>query len=131
MTSKTVTTKEELKRAKDEGIEEIIVKGKLAEDLHAARKVAKMAPAAIGALGALLAAAVASTTAAPLTGGTSMVVTGLTAVAATPIAVTSGLTVPAVILLSSLGVATVVALFKEYDVEFHATPPVLKLTKHR
>lgn len=53
--------------------------------------------------------------AAPITGGVSMIAP---AASATTIAITCSLTVPAIILASFLGVAMLVALFKEYDFQY-------------
>ena len=41
MTPKIVSTKEELKSAKEQGITEIIITGKLANDLKKSKKIAK------------------------------------------------------------------------------------------
>lgn len=114
MRTRTVTTKEELKKAKADGVDEIIVLGALAKDLNDAQKITKLSSKKIAALTVAIAAAGAGMVAAPITGGVSMIAP---AASATTIAITCSLTVPAIILASFLGVAMLIALFKEYD--FH------------
>ncbi|MFY1022122.1 hypothetical protein [Ectopseudomonas khazarica] len=101
MNTITVTTKEELKSAKDSGCENIIVKGALANDLKKAKKIALAGSVTIGALSAALAAI-------PFTGGLSMV-------AAAPIAALTGFEIAAIIVVASLGLALIIALFKDYE----------------
>ena len=54
MTPKIVSTKEELKSAKEQGITEIIVTGKLANDLKKSKKIALAGTVTIGILTAAL-----------------------------------------------------------------------------
>ncbi len=113
MRSITVTTKEELKSAKDNGYENIIVQGTLANDLKKAKKIALAGSVTIGVLGAALAAI-------PFTGGLSIV-------AAVPIATLTGLEIAAIIIASSLGLALIIALFKDYEeISFEEKKLVLK-----
>lgn len=113
MRSITVTTKEELKSAKDNGYENIIVQGTLANDLKKAKKIALAGSVTIGVLGAALAAI-------PFTGGLSIA-------AAVPIATLTGLEIAAIIIASSLGLALIIALFKDYEeISFEEKKLVLK-----
>lgn len=116
MVTRVVRTKEELKLAKKDDVDQIIVEGKLAKTLREAKKVTTLSAAALGVLTVALAA---GTVAAPVTGGTSL---GITAVAATPVMLATGISVQAIILISVLGVGFVVALFKEYKVEINKKP---------
>lgn len=103
-----VYTKEELKRARDMGVERIIVKGELAEKLYKTRDLKKMSAAGAASL---ISAIGIATAAAPFTGGVSYVV-------ATPIAMTYGLSVPLVIIALGLGMGLVISIFQGYDVTF-------------
>lgn len=128
MTTRTVTTKEELKKAKEDKVDEIVVTGKLAKDLANAQKITKLGKVAMGALTACIAAVAAATVMAPETGGASLL-----AVAATlgTTAATTGLNVSAILLICSLGLTVIMAIFKEYDVITLKLGPdvVIKLKK--
>lgn len=115
MSTRTVTTKEELKKAKEDGVDEIIVLGELAKDLNDAQMITTLSSGAIAALTVAIAAAGAGVAAAPFTGGVSLLAP---AASATTIAITCSLTVPAIILASFFGVAMLVALFKEYNFSY-------------
>ena len=119
-----VTTKEELKKAKENNVDVIIVEGKLAKDLIEARKITKLGKTALAVLTTGIAAGMA---AAPVTGGISL---GLTTALAAPIAVTTGVSVPAIILASFLGVSFIVALFKEYSIEIDIPNGTVIFTKN-
>lgn len=101
MKSVTVTTKGELESAKESGVEEIIVSGSLASDLKKAKKIAFAGAATLGVLGVALAAI-------PFTGG-------LSAFAAAPVAALTGLEIAAIIAAVSVGLALVIAVFKDYE----------------
>ena len=101
MTPKIVSTKEELKSAKEQGITEIIVSGKLANDLKKSKKIALAGTVTIGILTAALAAT-------PFTGG-------ITAFAAAPVAALTGVEIVAIIAAASIGLALIIAVYKEYD----------------
>lgn len=104
----TVTTKEELKNAKEKGYQEIIATGDLATDLKKASVIKALGPVAIGTLTAALALI-------PVTGGVSMVL-------AAPVWATVGITDTVVVTaIVTLGLTLVLAIFKEYDVEFEKT----------
>lgn len=103
--AKIVTTKSELESAKDDGENEIIVKGELADKLKKSKQVAKLSGVGLAALTVALGAA---TLAAPVTGGLSYF-------AAAPVAALTGLEIAAIITASTLGIALIIALFKDYE----------------
>ncbi|MES1312203.1 hypothetical protein ABUS74_16560 [Vibrio cholerae] len=96
-----VRTKEELTRAKDRGESEIIVVGKLADELKKTKKLAYVGAGTLAALTAALAAT-------PFTGGMSMFT-------AAPIAALTGLEISGIIIAASLGLSLIIAVFKGYD----------------
>jgi len=102
MQSVIVTTKDQLEKAKQEKVPEIIVVGDLADSLKRSQQITKLS--AIGL--AVLAASIATI---PISGG-------LSSIAAAPIAAYTGLEIAAIIAAVSLGVALILAIFKEYDV---------------
>ena len=113
----TVSTREELRAAKEAGAREIIVTGELAEKLRKAKKVAFLGKIAMAALVATLGAA---TLTAPVTGGLSYF-------AAAPVATLTGMEIAAIIAASSLGIALVIAVFKDYEeVSFESGKMTLK-----
>ena len=112
MEKREVRTKEELKKAKEDKVDRIIVKGDLVKELNAAKKITTLSAGALAALTAFIGAGVA---AAPFTAGTSL---AISAVAAAPIAVTTGLSIPAIVLIAAVGVNVMIALFKEYTITF-------------
>ena len=100
-----VTTKEELKAAQDQKVNEIIVSGELANKLKKAKQITKLGAAGLGILTAALGFGIV---AAPVTGGLSMF-------AAAPVAALTGLEITAIITASALGIALIIALFKDYE----------------
>lgn len=124
MNTRTVTTKKQLKQAKVDNVQEIIVVGKLAKDLKAAKKITTLGTTALGILTAAIGAGFV---AAPFTAGTSF---GISALAAAPIAATTGVSIPAIILASSLGIGFIMAIFKDYDeIEFDVSGPSIRLKR--
>lgn len=120
MTSRTVTTMEELKRAKEENVEKIIVEGKLAENLVKSKKIATLSAASLTALTAAIATAAASIAAAPVTGGISTIAAPVSLAVMAPIATSTGLSATTIAFLVSVGtggVAVIVALLKGYTIE--------------
>lgn len=69
-----IRTKEELKRAQQEGAEEIVVVGKLASQLYAARKIKTLSKASLGIITSTL--GIGALAALP-TGGLSLGISGL------------------------------------------------------
>ena len=100
-----VTTKEELKKAQEEKVENIIVSGDLADKLKKAKQITKLGATGLGILTAALGVGIV---AAPITGGISMF-------AAAPVAALTGLEIAAIITASALGIALIIALFKDYE----------------
>lgn len=120
MTSRTVTTMEELKRAKEENVEKIIVEGKLAENLVKSKKIATLSTASLTALTAAIATAAASIATAPVTGGISTIAAPVSLAVMAPIAASTGLSATTIAFLVSVGtggVAVIVALLKGYTIE--------------
>lgn len=101
MSSITVTTKKELESAKENRYEEIIVSGKLADNLKKSKKVALAGATTLCVLAAALAAI-------PFTGGLSVF-------AAAPVAALTGIEIVAIIGAASVGLALVIAVFKDYE----------------
>jgi hypothetical protein len=101
MKTVTVTTKTELESAKSNGCEMIVVKGDLANNLKKSKSIAYAGTATLAILGAALAAT-------PFTGGLSFF-------AAAPIAALTGLEISAIIIAASLGMALIIAVFKDYE----------------
>ena len=97
----TVTTKEELQTAQKLNSKEIIVIGKLANDLKKSKKVMKLGKVGIIALAGVIGLA-------PFTGGVSL------GVAATAAALT-GLEISAIIIASSIGLSLLLAVHKGYE----------------
>ena len=98
-----VSTKETLKFAIDRGYEEIIVEGSLADDLIKTKCIATASPAAIAALVAVVGLM-------PVSGGLSMV-------AVAPLASLTGFEIAAIITAAAIGLAVVMAVYKDYNVK--------------
>ena len=101
---KNVSTKEALKRAIEAKEDQIIIEGELAKQLSRKKKVSK--GTAIGSIAALAGGIIA----APFTGGTSLIASGMGAAA---------LSGSAVIILAAIAAATGLSLYaikKEYNV---------------
>ena len=101
MTSRIVTTKDQLESAKNSRIDEIIITGKLANDLKKSKKIAYASAGTI----AVLIAAIAAT---PFTGG-------LSAVGLIPVAAMTGFEIAAIIIAASIGITLIIAIFKDYE----------------
>ncbi len=102
MSTMTVKTKEELKKAIASNTNEIIVVGALAANLKKSKKIMTLGAVALPILVAAMAAI-------PFTGG-------LSAVVATPIAVLTGVEIAVIIAVNYVGVALIIAIYKDYDV---------------
>ena len=96
-----VTTKDELQKAQEQKIENIIVSGDLADKLKKAKQITKLGAIGLGILIVALGTA-------PVTGGLSMF-------AAASVATLTGLEIAAIITASALGLALIIALFKGYE----------------
>jgi NADH:ubiquinone oxidoreductase subunit K len=97
----TVRTKDELATARKSGVEQIVVQGALADKVKRGKKIALAGSITIAALGAALAVT-------PMTGGLSML-------AAAPVAALTGLEIAAIIAAASIGLALIIAVFKDYE----------------
>ena len=115
-----VKTKQELKMAKQRGDSVIIVKGSLAKDLMEARKITKLSKRTLALLIAGIATGVSTT---PITNGFSL------AVLAVPLTTITGISVPAILLISFLGVGFILAIFNDYSVEIDTSSNILKFIK--
>lgn len=102
MSSIIVATKKELESAKEKRYEEIIVTGKLADDLKKSKKIALAGTVTLGVLAAALASI-------PFTGGSSFVVGVM------PVAAITGFEIAAIIAATSVGLALLIAIFKDYE----------------
>lgn len=114
MESRIVTTKEELQKAYDEKVDKIIVEGQLAKKIKKTQKLKYVAPATIVGLGGSIAIVAGGIAAAPVTGGVSLAASGAATAA---ISAQTGLSIAAVIMAVSVGIALLMAVFKDYDVE--------------
>lgn len=113
MSRVVVRTKEELKRAYAEKVDEIIVEGKMAKQIRDLERIKQFSPVAIGALAAAGVAFAAGSVAGPLKGGMSFIIES--AVLTTTVT-TTGLSIPLIIFACAVGVSLLFAIFKEYDV---------------
>jgi MFS family permease len=104
-----VTTKEELKTAQESKVDEIIVAGALADKLYKAKKIAKLGKKALMVVATAIGVGVAL---APASGGTSLAVSGITAVG---VGATTGVGTAAIIAASAIGLALVLAIFEGYE----------------
>jgi CBS domain containing-hemolysin-like protein len=111
MASVTVRTRDELEAAKNAKAQQIVVVGKLADDLKKTRKFAKL-----GAVG--VAAIVAAVGLAPVTAGLSTLSLGA-------VATVTGVEIIGVITAASLGLSLILAIYKGYDVEYEAGGKVI------
>jgi hypothetical protein len=115
-----VTTKQELEAAKGRGVLEIIIEGELADKLKKTKKITLIGG---GALALLTVAVAAATVTAPATGGLSYF-------AAAPIAALTGVDIAAIIVASSIGLALLFAIFKDYEeISYEQGRMVLKKSK--
>lgn len=100
-----IKTKDELQKAIDNKVEQFYVEGELAEQLKKGQKITTLGKIALGVL-------TASIITVPATGGVSGVV-GLIAVKTL-----TGLEIAAIMAVAFLGVGMLIALFKDYNVEY-------------
>ncbi len=113
MSKRVVRTKAELEKAVEEGVEIIVVEGELAEKVYEGRKIKQYGASTLALLGAALAAA-------PLTAGASLA----------PIAALTGIDLVIIIIVLAVGLALLLAVWKEYEVvEFSTEPLRLVLRK--
>ena len=113
-----VSTKETLKFAIDRGYEEIIVEGNLVSELKKTKCVATASAPAIAALTAAF--------------GLLPVSGGLSTIAIAPFVALTGLDISVIILALSIGLAVIMAVYKDYEVIEIETPDgtKIRLKKH-
>lgn len=100
-----VTTEAELEQAKEAGEPRIIVQGELADKLKKAKKITMLSAASM----AVLVAAI---------GGATMLAPetfGLSFLAAAPIAALTGIKIATIVIAASIGIALIIAVFKDYE----------------
>ena len=102
MSTVTVKTKEELKKAIASNTNEIIAVGALATNLKKSKKITTLGLVTLPILVAAMAAI-------PFTAG-------LSAVVAAPIAVLTGVEIAVIIAVNYVGIALVIAIYRDYDV---------------
>ncbi|EFB6771312.1 hypothetical protein FPG84_08790 [Escherichia coli] len=116
----TVTTKEQLKKAKEDKVDVIVVEGELAEKLKRSKKVAIAAAGVSGVALTGLIAAIA-------TGGTSFLL--YAGVAGTSAATFTGIEIASIILAGSIGITLLVGIFKDYEEIEASTSGGIKLKR--
>ncbi len=102
MSTVTVKTKEELKKAIASNTNEIIAVGALATNLKKSKKITTLGLVTLPILVAAMAAI-------PFTAGLSVAV-------AAPIAVLTGVEIAVIIAVNYVGIALVIAIYRDYDV---------------
>lgn len=100
-----VSTKAELRKAQADGVLEIEVVGELANKMNKAKKVVFAGKVA---LGVIIAALGLATVAAPETAGLSYFVVA-------PVAAMTGMEIAAIIAAAYIGLAVLIAIFKDYE----------------
>lgn len=100
-----VYKKEELEQAKNKGYEKIIIKGELADKLYKVKKITTLSKASLALIIGAIGAGVALS---PFSGGTSLLV-------ATAVGTTTGVGAAAIILAASLGIALILAIYRDYE----------------
>jgi len=133
----TVRTKDELKAAKEMGAAEIIVVGELAQKIKKAEKITLLGKASIAAITVVLGAAMIAV---PFTSGSSLLVAAPTAavtasffaVAPAAAAVLTGADITAIIAVSAVGLALVLAVLKDYEeISYESGRLVLKKKRNK
>lgn len=113
MSTSVVRTKEELEIAKKQGVEEILVVGELADKIKQVKMIAKASPAVI----AVIAAAIMANKFMGKTPvhGFSTISGAMGVASVVPVAAMTGFEIAAIITAASIGIALLVALFKDYE----------------
>ena len=118
MSSVIVTTEDALKKAQQDKVEEIIIVGELAEKIHKSKKIATLGAVGIAAIAALI----------PVGASTG----GVAYLAAVPVAMATGVSIPIIIFAVLFGLFLLIQLFKEYDeVDFEIGEKGAKLKLRR
>lgn len=104
-----VKTKDELKEAIELKCPEIIAIGDLSKKLKKSKAITKLSKTALRTLTLALGAGVVAS---PLTGGLSL---GIAGVSLAPIATLTGLEIATIVAAAFLGIALIIAVFKDYE----------------
>lgn len=112
-TARIVKNRNELKKAYEDKVDKIVITGDFAKKVNKAKVICKMTPAKLAVLVAALTAAGGGIAISPFTSGASSVI-GIAA--AVPAAAKTGISISSIIAISSIGLALLSAVFKEYDV---------------
>ncbi|MEZ7892686.1 MAG: hypothetical protein QMC67_13155 [Candidatus Wallbacteria bacterium] len=97
MNSITVKTKEELEKAKNDKVEEIVILGELAKQVHNGRKIISIGKIALGIITTLI------------------VTTPFTTIFAAQIASFTGVEIALILSIIFVGIGLLLAIWKEYD----------------
>lgn len=108
---KIITTKAELENAIKNKEKHFIVKGELADKIQKGRKINTLSKWSLG----ILSAAIAGIVVAPATGG---ITGGLGFATAGAVATLTGLEIAAIMAVAFLGIGLIMAIYKEYNVQF-------------
>ncbi|MBE2967659.1 hypothetical protein IMT09_05980 [Burkholderia cepacia] len=102
----TVSTKEQLERAKENKEPEIVIVGELADKFAKSKKIATLSGVALAGIVAVVGLAAI---AAPETAGLSL------GFAAAPVAAMSGMEIAAIIAAATIGIGLIIAICKDYE----------------
>lgn len=111
--TRVVKDRNELKKAYEDKVDKIILTGNFAQNMKKAKVIRKLTPAKLAMLGAAITAAGGGIAMAPFTLGVSSVIS---VAAAAPVAVKTGLSIPVIIAVGSIGLTLLLAVFEEYDI---------------
>ncbi|MCB8832189.1 hypothetical protein LJD42_10865 [Escherichia coli] len=118
MAEVTVRSKDELEKAQKSKAEIIIIEGELANKIKKTKAVTKVS-------GVVIAAMIATCATIPLTGGGSVLVVS-------SLAALSGLDIAVIIAAASIGIALIIAVFRDYEeIEFSNGKMILKLKRKK
>ncbi|HFV8339274.1 TPA: hypothetical protein ACIABX_002342 [Escherichia coli] len=118
MAEVTVRSKDELETAQNSKAEIIIIEGELANKIKKTKAVTKVS-------GVVIAAMIATCATIPLTGGGSVLVVS-------SLAALSGLDIAVIIAAASIGIALIIAVFRDYEeIEFSNGKMILKLKRKK
>ena len=118
MAEVTVRSKNEHEKAQNSKAEIIIIEGELANKIKKTKAVTKVS-------GVVIAAMIATCATIPLTGGGSVLVVS-------SLAALSGLDIAVIIAAASIGIALIIAVFRDYEeIEFSNGKMILKLKRKK
>ncbi|MGV5951676.1 hypothetical protein [Escherichia coli] len=118
MAEVTVRSKDELEKAQNSKAEIIIIEEELANEIKKTKAVTKVS-------GVVIAAMIATFATIPLTGGGSVLVVS-------SLAALSGLDIAVIIAAASIGIALIIAVFRDYEeIEFSNGKMILKLKRKK